>query len=82
MAQQQLDGADIRTSFQQMDCERMSKGMRRNRLVNSSDLVSLTAGLFDGVGSHRVPGQFALEEPCLRTHSSPVAAETFQQFGG
>ena len=82
MAEQQLDGADIRTSFQQMDCERVPKGMRCNRLVNSNDLVSLLTGLFDGVGSHGVPRHLALEKPCLRTHRSPVATQAFQQFGG
>ena len=39
MAEQQLDSPDIRAGFQQMNCERMSKRMRRNRLAYTRELV-------------------------------------------
>jgi hypothetical protein len=74
VTKQQLDGADIRTSFQQMDCERVPERMGCDGLVDSGNQVRSSTGFFDGVGRHGITGYLALEQPLLGTCGPPVAA--------
>ena len=59
MTEQELDRADIGPVFQQMNCECMPQGMRRDRFGNTAAPVRLLARLLDGILSDVLAGNGA-----------------------
>jgi hypothetical protein len=66
MTEQQLDGAQIGAGLQQMNGERVTQRMRRDRFGDAGSLKGLTAGEFDGESRDRLPGLATWEEPLFR----------------
>ena len=60
VAEQQLDGPDIRAGFQQMNRESVAQRMGSNRLADAREPPSLLAGQFDGTSVDRLAGHIAL----------------------
>ena len=80
MAEQQLNGADIGAGFQQMNREGMAQRMRRDRLGEVGAPMCLLTSVFDGISRDRLARVTAREEPVLRAHGLPVAAQDIQQL--
>jgi hypothetical protein len=79
VAQQELNGADVRSRLQQMNSERMAHGMGSYGLPDAGTAAALLAGQFDRISVHRLLGSFALEEPpSPRSDSSPILTERLQ----
>jgi hypothetical protein len=75
VAQQQLDGAKIRTGFQQMGSEAVAQRMRRNLLGQTSSADSIVKGLSQGGAADRLVWVFAWKEPSRRFLPPPVLSQ-------
>jgi hypothetical protein len=65
MAEQQLDGADVGTRFQQVDGKGMSQRMRRDRFANATKAMGLLASFRYGVPADMPVGKITGKEPVL-----------------
>ena len=75
MAEQQLNGADVSTGFEQMYSERMTQQMRGDRFGNPAAAPSLLTGLFYRILADGLPRPIAREEPLDRAFHPPPRPE-------
>ena len=66
MTQQQLDGAQIGASLQQVNREGVAQRMRRDRLADPAPLPHLPAGVADAVRRDRLVRRLTREQPLPR----------------
>ena len=84
VTEQQLDGAQVRTRFEQMRGKTMPQRVRMNTLVETRAYGRLVAGVPDHLGSNRIGARMPTitgEEPGLGLQSAPVLAQGFQRTG-
>jgi hypothetical protein len=81
MAEQQLDRAKIGAGLQQVDSERVAKGVRRDRLADAALLPHFPTGAIDGGWRDRLAGPVTGEQPFARTGKLPIVPEDGKQFG-
>src|SRR5207244_4438898 len=85
VAEQELNGAQVRACFQQMSCVRVSQQVGVNALFDAGplggELTSIPNDLWGNrlIGTPVVDG--ARKQPGLRFHPAPVLAQGLQQFG-
>jgi len=72
MPEQQLDGAQVSAGLQQMDGERMTQGVRRDRLADCGPVARMSAGILHGSRRDRLSGPIAGEQPLLGSRFAPV----------
>src|SRR6266852_2783927 len=84
MAEQQLNGAQIRAGFQQMSGEAVPESMRMYMLLEPGAAGRVFDRMEDALGTHRHVGGMgtssAREQVCLRLriHPAPVFAKLFE----
>src|ERR1700681_4660660 len=81
MTKQHLDGAQVRTRFEQMSCKTVAKRVRVNLFLEARTSSGLLASEPNHFGIDRVRGRMptiAGEEPSLGLQSAPVLAQGFQ----
>ena len=61
MTQQQLDGAQVRPGLEQVNGERVAKGMRCHGLGQTATLIGELTGISDAVSGNMAPGDDARE---------------------
>src|SRR5664279_843263 len=81
MAQQQLDRADIGAGLQQVDGERVAKGVWRDRLADTALPPHFPTGGIDGGCSNRLAGTVTGEQPFAGPGTLPIVPEHGEQFG-
>jgi hypothetical protein len=82
MAEQDLNGPNVRSRFQQVYSERVAHRMGTYRFPNVRDPTSLPARQFDSPYGDGLAGSIALKQPVpLWPYSSPIGAQRFQQSG-
>src|SRR5262245_23896097 len=84
MAEQQLDGAQVSSSLEQMSREAMAQGVRMERLVDAATLRGAAASLQDDLFSDRSVGSVmgtARKKPIGRFRPKPaiVLSELLEQ---
>jgi hypothetical protein len=82
MTKQDLDGAHVGTSFQQMDGKGVPKGMRCDRLGNMATLMRLLARLLYGEPGDVAADSITWEEPPFGLVHSPPGAQDFEELWG
>jgi hypothetical protein len=80
MAEENLNGAEIHSGFQQVSGEGVPQRVRMNRFGDAGALPGFLAGAEDGLARDMRAGFFPGEEPVLRLLPAPVDAEQLQQF--
>ena len=80
MTEQQLNGAQIGAGFEQMYREGVAQRMRRDCLGEAGASMCLLTGVFDSLSRDRLTRVTAREQPVLRAHGLPVAAQGIQQL--
>ena len=80
MAEQKLNGPDIGARFKQMDGERVTQAMWRDRLGKAGKLMRFLACVFDGVSRDRLTWLAAREQPLLGALGLIVVAQDLQQL--
>ena len=80
VTEQQLNGAQIGTGFEQMDGKGVAQRMRCDGLGESGESMGLLTCVLDRLSRDRVVGLTAREQPLLRVHSFPVATQDIQQL--
>src|SRR5215831_9866832 len=80
MAEQKLNGPDIGARFKQMDGERVTQAMWRDRLGKAGKLMRSLACVFDGVSRDRLTRLAAREQPLLGPLGLIVVAQDHQQL--
>ena len=65
MTQQKLNGAHVRSGFQQVSCKTVSKGMGRDRFGNAATSMRLLAGLLYRVAADVAVDSITRKEPLL-----------------
>jgi hypothetical protein len=79
MGQQQLNGADVGASLKPVNCEGMTKQVRRDRFANAARTMGFPARLLHGVLADMPAGEIARKEPMLGPcHPPPVARDPEQ----
>jgi hypothetical protein len=81
MAEQQLNGTNVGSGFQQMHCERVAHGMRADRFTDAGDMAGLLTDTVDSISGDWLAGDITFEKPLFRSDCPPVVAEDFQQPG-
>ncbi len=81
MAEQELNGADVRSGFEQVNGEGVAQSVRGNRLGDAGPEPSLLASAFHGVFGDGPARNVAWEELILRPDRLPIAAQRLQHFG-
>jgi len=82
MAKQQLDGADVGTSFQQMDGKGMSQRMGRDWFAIATKAMGFLASLPHRVSADMPVWRVAGKEPVLGLFHAPPSAQDLQQSRG
>jgi len=80
MSEQDRNGAEIDSCFEQVNGEGVPKQMRRNGLADASRTRRFPAGDKDRFHRDRLPLTSAGKKPFRRPLASPVAAEQFAQL--
>src|SRR5271157_1508635 len=75
VAQQQLDGAKVRTGFQQMGGETVAQRMRRNLLGQTGSANGIVKSPPQGVAADGLVRVFAWKEPSRRFLPPPVLSQ-------
>src|SRR5271157_4728824 len=86
MSQEQLNGAQVSTVFEQVGSETVAQGVGMDSILQASASGGLAAGVIDGLGSDGMirrmvaaPGEQPLRRFALQP--VPVVAQSFQQDG-
>src|SRR6202035_4723984 len=82
MTQQQLNGAHVRSGFEQVCCKTVPKGMRGDRFGNPATLMRLLAGYLHRVAADATVDSITRKEPLLGPVNWPPGAEDLQQLWG
>src|SRR5215471_6960692 len=81
MAEQKLNGADVRSRFQEMHSEAVAHGMGGYRLPDAGTAAGFLASLFHCGRGDGPSGYHTVEEPAtLRPDRPPITAQRFQQL--
>ena len=78
MAQQQLNGAHVRSGFEQVCCKTVPKGMGCDRFGNAATLMRLLAGKLYGVAADATVHSITRKEPLLGLVHWPPGPEDLQ----
>ena len=78
MAQQQLNGAHVRSGFEQVGCKTVPKGMRCDRFGNAATLMRLLAGYLHRVAADATVDSITRKKPLFGLVNWPPGAEDFQ----
>jgi hypothetical protein len=81
MTEQQLDGAQIGSGFQQMHRERVAQCVRGDRLADAAPPRDLPAGQIDGERMDRLTWRSAREQPLPRMGAPPIVPQHIKQRG-
>lgn len=81
MTEQQLNGPEIGTRFEQVDSKGVTKRMRSNRFGKRRETMRFLARIPNRVPGDRLPRKTPGEQPFLRTRRPPVAAQDVQELG-
>src|SRR5262252_10389202 len=79
MTEEELNGPEIGTGFEEMHSKCVPKRMRRDGFYEAGETMRLLAGCFNGVLRDRPIAATAREQPFFRADGSPVAAQNLQQ---
>ena len=79
MTEEELNGPEIGTGFEEMHSKCVPKRMRRDGFYETGETMRLLAGCFNGVLRDRPIVATAREQPFFRADGSPVAAQNLQQ---
>src|SRR5271165_3867279 len=86
MSQEQLNGAQVSTVFEQVGSETVAQGVGMDSILQASASGGLAAGVIDGLGGDRMirpmvtaPGEQPLRRFALQP--APIVAQSFQQDG-
>ena len=80
MAEQELNGADVGASFQQVDRKGVTQRMGRDRFGNFADTVGLLALALNRAFCDVLARKIAWEEPVLGSLDSPPVTQDLQQL--
>ncbi len=78
MAKQQLDGAQVRAGFEQMDGKGMAQRVRGDRLGDAGPAPRLFAGVLHGEGRDRLIGDVAGKREILRVDRAAYGCRVSQ----
>ena len=81
MTEQQLDGAEIGTGFQQMNGEGVAQRVRRNRFIDAAQQSHLPAGPVDGERRDGLAGLAAGKQPFSWMGTLPIVPEYIEELG-
>jgi hypothetical protein len=79
MTEEELNGPEIGTGFEEMHSKCVPKRMRRDGFYETGETMRLLAGCFNGVLRDRPIVATAREQPFFRADGSPVAEQNLQQ---
>ena len=80
MTQQQLNGAHVRSGFEQVCCETVPKGMGCDRFGNAATLMRLLAPMLYRRLADMLADLIAREEPLFGPGYCPPVAQDLQQL--
>ena len=79
MAEQQLNGTNVGSGFQQMHGERVAHRMRADRFTDAGDMAGLLIDTVDSISGDGLTGDITFEKPLFRPDCPSVVAENLQQ---
>src|ERR1700733_7433765 len=80
MAKQQLDGAQVRSGFKQVDGKGVSQRVRGDRLGDAGPAPRLFTGVLHGKGRDRLIGDVAGKQEILRVDDAPIRSENLKEL--
>ena len=81
MAKQQLDGAQVRTRFEQVDGKGVAQRVRCDRLSDAGPAPRLFTGVLHGKGRDRLIGDVAGKQEILRVDGRQYVLRTSSSLG-